>query len=73
MPLLLQVLPLDEYVFNTEGHPLPIAKRRAEKSHSRWYMPHVRTTQCAPFTRASILEQIVITERLVAARGLHSL
>lgn len=43
----LQVVPLDEYVFNTEAHPLPILDSPLEREHSQWYLPppkHVNKT-----------------------------
>lgn len=42
-----QVVPLDEYVFNTEAHPLPILDSPLEQAHSQWYLPppkHVNET-----------------------------
>ena len=33
-----QVLPFEEYVFNTEAHPLPIFGTDLEQSHMHWYL-----------------------------------
>jgi hypothetical protein len=33
-----QVLPLTEYVFNTEAHPLPIVGSAVEQAHREWYL-----------------------------------
>ena len=42
-----QVVSLNEYVFNTEAHPLPILDSPLEREHSQWYLPppkHVNET-----------------------------
>lgn len=37
-PWPLQVVPLEEFVFNTEAHPLPIMRSPVENNHSAWYL-----------------------------------
>jgi hypothetical protein len=44
----MQVLPLTEYVFNTEAHPLPIFGSETELSHRAWYLKHGQCPLDAP-------------------------
>ena len=45
-----ELLPLDQFVFNTEAHPLPIIGSMADAEAAKWYVkgPQNNSTQRAP-------------------------
>ena len=56
----MQVLPLDQYVFNTEAHPLPIFGTPTERSHRKHYLKGDETPAFlhGQISQAALLAQI---------------
>lgn len=55
--LCMQLLPFDQYVFNTEAHPLPIFDTPIEEAHRAWYLqPPEDPKNPVPLDSESLLE-----------------
>lgn len=52
-----ELLPLDQFVFNTEAHPLPIMGSMADAEAAKWYVKGPRNNSTRLASAAQDIEQ----------------